>query len=254
MHPGSVLRREHKTRLRQTHDAARPGFRSSGNWFSFEPLDVHDSNRVTIGVKRIFLCNPKGGCGKTMIATQLAGYFASIGLTVAIADHDRQRSSLDWLRQRPGNCPEIRGVAAYRKESVPQDVDVVVHDLPASLEYSDLEAIVSGEGTLIVPLLPSPTDLMAGVRFLMLLNADDWSDKGLRIGIVANRVRQITRYHKVLLGFVEKINRPLIGTLRDTQNYIRSSEAGVSLFDLPAGRFRKDLAQWQPIIDWIGKR
>jgi hypothetical protein len=48
------------------------------------------------------------------------------------------------------------------------------------------------------------------------------------------------------------MNIPRIATLRDTQNYIRSLDAGLTLFDLPPGRVAQDLADWQPLMEWTG--
>ena len=59
--------------------------------------------------------NAKGGSGKTTVATNLAGYFARKGASVALADFDPQGSSIDWLRQRRGNLPKIIGLEASEK-------------------------------------------------------------------------------------------------------------------------------------------
>ena len=48
-------------------------------------------------MRHIMVLNPKGGCGKSTLATNLASYYASQGKSVAIVDYDPQRSSLDWL-------------------------------------------------------------------------------------------------------------------------------------------------------------
>ncbi|NNC54486.1 MAG: hypothetical protein HKO07_02055, partial [Pseudomonadales bacterium] len=61
-----------------------------------------------------------------------------------------------------------------------------------------------------------------------------------------------TRYVKTLDAFIEKIGLPIITTLRDTQNYIRSLDAGLTLFDLPPNRVAEDLMQWQPLMEWTG--
>ena len=52
-------------------------------------------------MRSILVLNPKGGCGKSTIATNIAGYFASEGKRVSIADCDPQQSSADWLAIRP---------------------------------------------------------------------------------------------------------------------------------------------------------
>ena len=53
--------------------------------------------------------NPKGGSGKTTVATNLASYFAAKGVATTILDYDPQGSSLNWLKQRPLQMPRIHG-------------------------------------------------------------------------------------------------------------------------------------------------
>ncbi|MCG7961877.1 MAG: ParA family protein, partial [Candidatus Thiodiazotropha taylori] len=48
-------------------------------------------------MKRLLILNSKGGCGKTTIATNLAGYYASAGTPTALFDYDPQGSSHRWL-------------------------------------------------------------------------------------------------------------------------------------------------------------
>ena len=64
-------------------------------------------------MRHIMVMNAKGGCGKSTLATTIAAYFVGEGASVALADYDPQRSSLDWLDRRPGDRPSIAGVAAY---------------------------------------------------------------------------------------------------------------------------------------------
>ncbi len=55
----------------------------------------------------IVVANPKGGVGKTTLATNLAGYFASLGVHVMLGDVDRQQSARTWLALRPAGLPRI---------------------------------------------------------------------------------------------------------------------------------------------------
>ena len=55
----------------------------------------------------VLVGNIKGGCGKTTIATHLATSFAALGLATTIADCDRQRSSLNWLKRRAETAPAV---------------------------------------------------------------------------------------------------------------------------------------------------
>jgi len=203
-------------------------------------------------MRQVFVANPKGGCGKTTLATQLASFYARQGASVALVDHDRQQSSLDWLRARPNRCAGIVPVAAFRGEEADQDYDYVIHDMPAACGVEDLREITREGDRLVIPMLPSPTDIKAGVRFLMSINRDDaLLASGLSIGLVANRVRANTNYAKVLDAFLEQVNIPLVASIRDTQNYIRAMDTGVSVFDLPKSRVAMDLEQWDPLLNWL---
>ena len=41
---------------------------------------------------------------------------------------------------------------------------------------------------------------------------------------------------------------PLLGFLRDTQNYVHLAAHGLTLWDVAPSRFERDLEQWEPII------
>ena len=44
---------------------------------------------------------------------------------------------------------------------------------------------------------------------------------------------------------------PVIGELRDTQNYVQLAARGLTVFDIAPGRVQRDLEQWQPICQWL---
>lgn len=55
-------------------------------------------------MKIISILNHKGGVGKSIIATNLAGYYANKGGNVLLGDFDIQQSSQNWLNFRPENA------------------------------------------------------------------------------------------------------------------------------------------------------
>ena len=69
-------------------------------------------------VNTTLVINPKGGSGKTTVATNLASYFASKGVATTLLDYDPQGSSLNWLRTRPLQAAKRPGATGPIKPQV----------------------------------------------------------------------------------------------------------------------------------------
>ena len=202
-------------------------------------------------MKRILVANAKGGCGKTTLATQIASHFAAQGQRVLLADYDPQRSASDWLQNRPAGCAPLTIHPAWQAPLPKEPYDVLVGDMPAAIAPQAVWQVLKAGDKLLVPILPSPSDIKASLRFLMALNLADLAKGGIEVGLVANRVRGNTEYARRLHELLEKMRLPLVASIRDTQNYVRAMDHGVSIFDLPAYRVRNDLAQWQALLAWL---
>ena len=59
-------------------------------------------------MKTIMITNPKGGCGKTTLSVNIAGFLANRGKHVALLDMDIQQSASLWLATRPHGLPTKR--------------------------------------------------------------------------------------------------------------------------------------------------
>ena len=207
-------------------------------------------------MRTIMLMNAKGGCGKTTIATNLATWYADEGRKVALADYDPQKSTLDWLEARQGyaGVPEIQAIDATHKGSLrpAKDTDLLVMDAPASTHGSVIDKLLKQVDTLILPVLPSPIDMRACQRFLgELLEKGRVSPTRTQIGIVANRVRENTVIYHDLEKYLGHLEIPFITHLRESQNYIRSAELGLGIFELAPSLVYKDVVLWDALIDWI---
>ena len=53
--------------------------------------------------------------------------------------------------------------------------------------------------------------------------------------------------------FLRSLDIPWLAQLRDTQNYTHLAAHGLSLWDVPPHKVDKDLAQWRPVLDWLGR-
>ncbi len=203
-------------------------------------------------MEQVFVANPKGGCGKTTISTQLAAYFAMRGQGVLLVDHDALKGSSDWLAGRPASQPKIALAIAGVDAAVDGNgADWVVHDMPAAWSLEKVHDTLQAEDRVLIPVLASPNDIKACLRFIMRLHRSGMLERGIRVGLIANRARTYTRYYKILQAFLSRLQLPLVTSLRDTQNYVRVMDAGLSIFDLPPNRVQADLAQWRPLIDWL---
>jgi chromosome partitioning protein len=201
--------------------------------------------------------NAKGGCGKSTLATNIASYFANEGASVALADYDPQRSSLDWVARRPADRPEIVGVAAFEDglKHVPRSSDIVVSDAPARSHGSELTDLVRHAETIVVPVLPSTIDMQATTSFLQELRSVGKVDrKEVRIGAIANRVRDYTLIFDELDEYLTKARVPYIAALREAQNYVRAYTRGLGIFELPEYLAWPDWDEWDPLVSWLKSR
>lgn len=204
-------------------------------------------------MRRIMVLNPKGGCGKSTLATNLASYYAVSGEAVYLVDFDVQGSSMDWLAARPGSAQTIHGVLADDNEFlIPHGKGVMIMDAPAAVHGKQLKQYLKRAQTLLIPVLPSPMDMRATAKFIgELLLVGRVSREKTRIAVVANRVRENTLIYHSLERFLDSLAIPFLTSLRDTQNYIRAAEQGLGIFEMPAYEVRHDLEQWQPLLAWL---
>jgi len=204
-------------------------------------------------VKAFLIANPKGGSGKSTLAVNLAGYFASRGHDVMLGDIDRQHSAREWLALRPFELPTIDTweIGPDNVARPPKGTSRVVLDTPAGLGGKLLDKVLKLSARVIVPVQPALFDMLATRRFLQALLAEKAVRKGKAdVAVIGMRVAARTRAAGELERFFATLELPVLTCLRDTQNYVQAQSAGMTLFDLPPARVERDLAQWQPIIDW----
>jgi chromosome partitioning protein len=198
--------------------------------------------------------NAKGGCGKSTLATNIASYFANEGASVALADYDPQRSSLDWIDRRPDNRPKIAAVAAFDGglRHVPRGSDIVVSDAPARSHGKELTDLVKHAETVVVPVLASTIDMQATTTFLKeLQDLGKVQRKQVKIGALANRVRDNTLIFDDLDEYLTKARVPYIAALREAQNYVRAYTRGLGIFELPEYLAWPDWDEWEPVTAWL---
>jgi chromosome partitioning protein len=216
--------------------------------------DSHDLHKIVV-------LNPKGGCGKTTLATNLASFYALRDSPPTLMDCDPQGFSTRWLDQRPHYRPIIHGVNASEhiarradmfKLEVSLDSDTVIFDLPGNIGYDKIHAITYNADSVLIPVLPSAIDVYSATRFIAELLLV--TQRRRQLAIVANRTRRNTKSFQMLKRFLGSLQIPLIAVLRDSQNYVHAVGHGIGICEMPAYKSATDMEQLKLIIDWLDQR
>lgn len=214
--------------------------------------------------RRIVVLNPKGGSGKTTVATNLAAWFASRGEPTALMDYDPQGCSTRWLSNRPAGRPAIHGIAAFRLNlqmtrswqlRIPPGTKRVVVDSSAAIPAVKITEYTRGADALIIPVGPTDIDIHAAAGFIadLLLVAKEDRQQG-RVAVVANRVRDGTVAGARLLRFLDTLSIPCLTVLRDSQAYAHAAQQGIGVHEFRRHQVRRDLEQWVPLLNWVERR
>jgi len=202
----------------------------------------------------VLVGNIKGGCGKTTLATHLAAAFAGAGFATALADCDRQRSSLNWLRRRGQLAPAISGLDWSKAvDDTPTDIRRLVIDAPAAMRHKAVEELIAIADVVVVPVLPSAFDEDASGHFLDRLSEVKAVRKHKRVvAVVGNRLRPGTRASAHLDAYFGGLGFPVIARLRDSQIYPALAAEGTTVLESPARRARDYAAEWRPLLELVG--
>lgn len=213
-------------------------------------------------LQRITIINVKGGCGKTTVATNLASAYAGLHMNTALLDYDPQGSSMFWLKSRPSQAPKLHGIAAYRDSRgavtrsfhlrLPHDTERAIIDTPAGLTGLALVDQLRGTDTILIPVLPSSIDIHATADFIRdLFLVAKVRPQLTRVCIICNRVKPNTLSFRALERFLNALDIPVIASLRETQNYVTSSEIGLGVHELDTKNNQQDIDAWQQLISWL---
>jgi chromosome partitioning protein len=211
-------------------------------------------------MKTTLVINPKGGAGKTTVATNLASYFAWSGYPTTVMDYDPQGSSLNWLRSRPVDAAKIHAANAAPGKfgqlrsfemHVPPQTRHLIIDPPAGASGVLLHELLDRSNSVLIPIVPSVIDLHATGNFLRELMAMGRMKTGnIRVAVVANKVRRSMPSYPPLQQLLDALGLKLLARLIDSDVYMKAAESGAGIFEMNA-LASAECKQFQPIVEWV---
>lgn len=206
----------------------------------------------------VAVVNRKGGSGKSTLATHLAAHCAHAGIPVMLGDVDKQQSTQAWLRLRSKQTVTSKApivgwtVDARSVLRSPPGVSHVVLDTPGGLRGFDLARVAMFADAVLMPVCNSVFDRESAADcFAELMTLPRIASGKCKVAAIGMRLDARTKADETLRDWAAAHKIPFIGVLRETQGYVRCVEQGLTLFDLPPAKAETDLAQWQPILQWL---
>lgn len=203
----------------------------------------------------IAVVNRKGGSGKSTLAAHIAAWSAHQGNAVMLGDVDRQQSSRAWLRRRDPSLPAIAPWALDQKNTlrVPTGITHVVLDTPGGLHGFELARVVMFADAIVMPVCHSMFDReSAAACHAELLALPRVASGRCQLATVGMRIDGRTSAGDTLREWAAGLKLPFLGVLRETQVYVKCLERGLTIFDLTPRQAATDMAQWAPILEWLG--
>jgi chromosome partitioning protein len=113
-------------------------------------------------MQTLVLHTPKGGSGKSTLAREIAVAAAAAGVQTALADLDPQGTTTGWYRRRQAKTPALvtLGQDGRTDRIAEAGAELLVIDTPPG-QPGYLPAILAAATAVLVPVRPTPDDLLA---------------------------------------------------------------------------------------------
>lgn len=190
------------------------------------------------------LLNQKGGCGKTVLSTNLAVAFQRSGASSRIIDSDFQGSAILWRALSPDGYPTVVHAttpAEIRKAVEASDDTITIIDGAAQVQKPTSEAIALATHV-IVPITPAALDMWAAEPVLAEVR-ERRKSTDLKAGLVINQFERATNISKDMAEILLEVasDVPVLPTrIAKRVAYREAISQGLSVLDFSRGREAAD--------------
>jgi chromosome partitioning protein len=182
--------------------------------------------------KVICAVNQKGGVGKSTLTMQLAGTLAR-SHAVLVVDGDPQGTVTKWAATaKTTPFPAAMAGLANAREMLHREVekhleghDLILIDCPPAIDSVIPQSALLISDLALVPIVPSPPDLWAGVAVKHLIELSQKQNPDLDARLVINMLLPRTRLSQSVLEILPNYGIPMLETKLQLLTAYRESSA-----------------------------
>src|ERR1700692_3828387 len=167
------------------------------------------------------IANLKGGVGKTTTAMHLAGTFGRRGLKVLVFDADKQGTATFWSDSAPETSPfpaTVTGIQGdgskihrvVQRLAAEAGCDHVIVDCAPDRNSPVLGSILTVTDIVLIPVIPSPADVVATGAITSLVEQARGMNPKLRAYLLASLVAANTTLGAQMLAEIAALGIPLL--------------------------------------------
>ena len=175
-------------------------------------------------MRTIAVCNGKGGCGKSTIATALADECQRRNLRSLVVDCDApQYTALRW--SRAGEVPAVALTDLAELPRLASGYDRIVIDT-AGRDDASMRAAIMLADLVLIPVQPTPADLWAAADTIAVAKQAMALRPGLAAALLISRVDKRTTYGRTIRSALEGSMPVLRTEIHQRNDYAASMASG----------------------------
>ena len=186
-------------------------------------------------MKRILVCSPKGGCGKTTISRNLAAAAALEGLDTATIDFDPQGTLTRWWNRRTDSMAPITHYQLTMKQAREVIAEirhtVVIIDTPTAIEEypEEIKALLFAADFVVIPTKATIDDIESTHAWMTLVKG-----YGRPFAFVINMLKpRVRAYDEVKRQLVKNGGRICPIEIGDREDLHRIATRGMGIMEVP---------------------